>query len=151
MRILMHAVCALLALPLLAHAELKTMEDAEMSESVGREGLSVFMELSMTGSMAYFQEKGAETNSVSWSNFALNSEGLDKPGAAPATVWTKIDVKDGALRVDLPELKFSMGVKDFEMRRGIRGDGTAANVSRFGSVYAIGFDMSKSYMEFAGH
>ena len=34
------------------------------------------------------------------------------------------------------------------MRRGIRGDGTAASVSRFGSVYAIGFDMSKSIWNF---
>lgn len=151
MKILKHVVCALLALPLLAQAELKTMEDAEMSESVGQDGLSVLMKLRMYGSMAYFQEKDGETNSVSWSNFALNAEGVDKPGVDPAIVWTRIDVQDGALRVDLQELTFSMGIKDFEMRRGIRGDGTAANVSRFGSVYAIGFDMSKSYMEFTGH
>lgn len=151
MKTIVKALCAVLALPMFAHAELKSMEDTDLSESVGRDGLSVLMELRMTGSMAYFQEKGADTNSVSLSNFALNGEGVDKAGVAPAIVWTEINVADGALRVDSPILQFSMGVKDFEMRRGIRGDGTAANVSRFGSIHAIGFDMSKSYMEFSGH
>lgn len=144
------------------------MEDTEMSESAGRDGINVLMDLRMTGSMAYFQEKGADTNSVSLSNFVLGGDGVEKVGAqsgivwsstnvappgsfAPASVWTEINVADGALKVDMPTVKFSMAVKDFEMRRGIRGDGTAANVSRFGSVYAIGFDMSKSYMEFSGH
>ncbi len=142
---------ALLAIPLWAHAELKSMPDAEMSESVGRDGLSVLMDLRMKGTMSYFQEKNGETNSVSFSNFALNGEGVDRADVTPATIWTEIDVVDGALRVSLPKMQFSLGVKDFEMRRGIRGDGTAANVSRFGSVHLMGFDMSKSYMEFAGH
>ncbi|HNM25691.1 MAG TPA: hypothetical protein PKL15_09685 [Saprospiraceae bacterium] len=151
MKPVLKAVCTLLVVPMFAHAELKSMEDTEMSESVGRDGINVLMDLRMTGSMAYFQEKGGDTNSVSFTNFALNGEGVNKPGVAPATVWTEINVADGALKVDMPTVKFSMGVQDFEMRRGIRGDGTAANVSRFGSVYAIGFDMSKSYMEFSGH
>ena len=109
------------------------------------------MDLRMKGTMSYFQEKNGETNSVSFSNFALNGEGVDRADVTPATIWTEIDVVDGALRVSLPKMQFSLGVKDFEMRRGIRGDGTAANVSRFGSVHLMGFDMSKSYMEFAGH
>ena len=37
-----------------------------MSESVGRDGINVLMDLRMTGSMAYFREKGGDTNSVSF-------------------------------------------------------------------------------------
>lgn len=149
-------LAALLLTPLLANAEMQSMEDAEMSESVGRDGLSVLMELRLTGSWAYFQDRGSETNSVSMSNFALNGEGVARDGVSPAVVWTQIDVKndsDGTpvLAVYLPQLTFSIGVQDYEMRRGISGDGSAANVSRFGSVHLKNFDMSKSYFEFSGH
>lgn len=149
-------LAVLLLAPWVANAELQSIEDAEMSELAGRDGLSVAMELRLTGSWAYFQNRGTETNSVSLSNFALNGEGVAHDGVSPAIVWTQIDVKSDesgtpVLAVYLPQLTFSIGVQDYEMRRGISGDGSAANVSRFGSVHLKNFDMSKSYFEFSGH
>ncbi len=81
MKPVLKAVCTLLVVPMFAHAELKSMEDTEMSESVGRDGINVLMDLRMTGSMAYFQEKGGDTNSVSFTNFALNGEGAPPPAS----------------------------------------------------------------------
>jgi hypothetical protein len=149
-------LAALLVTPLLANSEMQSIEDAEMSELAGRDGLSVAMELRVTGSWAYFQERDGETNSVSLSNFALNGEGVAREGVSPGLVWTQIDVKNDSsgtpvLAVFLPQLTFSVGVQDYEMRRGIGVDGSAANVSRFGSVHLKNFDMSKSYFEFSGH
>lgn len=172
-------LAVLLLAPCVANAELQSIEDAEMSELAGRDGLSVAMELRLTGSWAYFQNRDTETNSLSLSNFALNGvgtpsstvvscsgglivgacqggQGIDTHAVDPAIVWTQIDVRNdvngnAVLAVSLPQLTFSLGVQDLEMRRGIAGDGTAANVSRFGSVYLKNFDMSKSYFEFSGH
>lgn len=154
-------LAVLLLAPCVASAELQSIEDAEMSELAGRDGISVAMDLRLTGSWAYFQNRDTETNSFSLSNFALNGVGIVNGGdgstpVAPALVWTQIDVKNDeagnpVLGVYLPQLTFSIGVQDVEMRRGISGDGTAANVSRFGSVHLKNFDMSKSFFEFSGH
>ena len=179
LKTMMNVLAALLLAPCMATAEMQSMEDAEMSELAARDGISVAMELRLTGSWAYFQDRGTETNSVSFSNFALNGigapgttvvacsgglidgacsngQGIDTGAVPAAIVWTQIDVKQDANGVPvvvtyLPQLQFSMGVQDYEMRRGISGDGTAANVSRFGSVHLKNFDMSKSYFEFSGH
>ncbi|MEW9897459.1 DUF6160 family protein [Chitinivorax sp. PXF-14] len=134
-----------------AHAELVAIDDATMSETVGREGLSVLMQVQVKGSMEFQQVQAGETNAFALSNFVINWTGQDVQNATPGILLTRLDVKDDSIFIELPIAQFSVGVKDLEMRQGLRADGSAASVSRFGSVYAMGFDMSKSYVELAAH
>ncbi|WP_137940157.1 DUF6160 family protein [Chitinivorax sp. B] len=131
-------------------AELVAMDDVTLSEAAGQEGLSVVMEIKMKGSFEFQQTRGGETHALALSKVAINGTGLEN-ATSPAMLFSHVDLTEDGIVVQFKTAQFSIGIKDIEMKQGIRPDGSVANVSRFGSAYALGFDMSKSFVELSTH
>lgn len=129
---------AVMAVPFMAQADLKALDDADLAGVTGQAGISIAGNFDATiGSIVYTDtEAGVTDGSNSLSLETVTLSGFDIAEASPLT----IDVVDSKLEIGLPGINGGVSV-----------DAVKIGANSIGAVAINGLDMAGSTIKIWGH